>query len=320
MNHILPVLFALFLDKIFGDPRHFPHPIKYIGLLANKLESILYINTNKKLAGLTLVLSLYSIAFLVTVFILKIFSNSPILVFFIESIIIYTTIALNDLIKHSQNVRNALKKEGLEEARKQVSMIVGRDTKSLDKTGILNATFESLAENFSDGVIGPLLFALIGGAPFAILYKAINTCDSMFGYKNSKYIEFGYFSAKIDDFANFAPARLAALSSILACFFLKLSAKNAFFTMIKDSKKHASPNSGFPESTFAGAFGIKIGGPQYYEEVLFDKEFIGISKNIITEEIVQKAEKLAIFSTYIFIFLYCLLFFIANGLLITLTS
>jgi adenosylcobinamide-phosphate synthase len=199
--------------------------------------------------------------------------------FIIETVITYQCIAAKSLYTESMKVSHALETQGLEAGRKAVSMIVGRDTAALDEKGVIKAAVETVAENTSDGVIAPVVYLAIGGPVLGIAYKAINTMDSMVGYKNDKYLDFGRYAAKLDDVVNFIPARLSALLMILSCSFLgkDYSMKNAYRIFKRDRFNHASPNSAQTESVCAGALGLQLAGPASYFGVVHDKKYIGDS-------------------------------------------
>lgn len=180
-------------------------------------------------------------------------------------------------------------KDDIEGARKQLSYIVGRDTKDLDKEAILRAVVETIAENMSDGIVAPIFYAGLLGAPFAMVYKAVNTMDSMFGYKNEKYKDFGFFPAKLDDVFNYIPARLSGILIVIAALILKLNYKNSFKIYIRDRNNHSSPNSAHPEAAVAGALGLRLGGTNYYFGKLVEKPTIG--------DEVKKIEVLDVYKT-----------------------
>jgi adenosylcobinamide-phosphate synthase len=189
-----------------------------------------------------------------------------------------TTLATKELIAAGRKVIETVKEENLPLARKHLSMIVGRDVEALDRKGILKAVIETLSENLSDGVIAPLFYLVIGGMPIGLTYKAINTLDSMVGYKNDKYRYFGWASARLDDLSNYIPARISGILIVLssALFFQSLQkARSSFMAMYRDGNKHSSPNSGYPEAAIAGALGVRLGGPLMYNGVLVEKPFIG---------------------------------------------
>lgn len=200
----------------------------------------------------------------------------------------YTTLATRCLQDAAMRVYHALKADDIAESREKLSWIVGRDTRELTPIQITRAVTETVAENTTDGVIAPLFFLLLGGAPLAMAYKAINTLDSMVGYKNEKYIDLGRFSAKADDVANYIPARLSWLLFTFAAFFLKYRYQDAYRIGLRDHANHLSPNSGWSEASVAGALGIRLGGPNTYFGKLVDKPWIGDeTRPIETEDIVS---------------------------------
>lgn len=271
------ILAAVVLDQLIGDPRWSPHPVRLIGSLAAGCEGFWrkFIG-NQYLAGFLTVISILFMASITVIALLKFsFNIHPVLGKAISILLLYTTIAAKDLTKHSQAVYKALQGNDISKARKKLGMIVGRDTGNLDEEGIVRATVESVAESMVDGVTAPLFFAMLGGPMGAMLYKAINTMDSMFGYKNDRYLKFGWTAARLDDLANFIPARLTALLIPLAAFFLQLDYKKTWTILRRDRLNHSSPNSGHPEAAVAGALNIQLGGPSYYFGKLIEKPTIG---------------------------------------------
>jgi len=260
------IIAALALDLLIGDPRWFPHPVKLMGRFAALLEEPLRKSfRNPRIAGVTTVLLILTVTGLLTYAVIMAAGLlHPFLADAVSIILLYTTFAARDLISHSLKVYKGLEKGNLEEARKKVALLVGRDTDRLDETGIIRATVESVAENTVDGVTAPLFFAVLAGPIGALLYKAVNTLDSAFGYRNERYIEFGWAAARLDDFVNYIPARLTALLIPFAAFFLRLSLLNSFKIIFRDRKKHPSPNSGLSEAAVAGALGVELGGLNYY--------------------------------------------------------
>jgi adenosylcobinamide-phosphate synthase len=260
------ILAAILLDVLAGDPPWLPHPVKLIGRFASSLEIPLrQIFANARTAGAMAVLIVLIVTVLVTYAV--IFSARllhPLVADIASIVVLYTTFAARDLSRHSLNVYRELKMGNIEEAREKVSLLVGRDTDVLDEAGIVRATVESIAENTVDGVTAPLFFAFLAGPAGAMLYKAINTLDSTFGYKNEQYIEFGWASAKLDDLANYIPARLTAVIIPVAAAILKLSALDSLRILFRDGNKHPSPNSGLPEAAVAGALNVQLGGLNYY--------------------------------------------------------
>ncbi|MEE0726638.1 MAG: adenosylcobinamide-phosphate synthase CbiB, partial [Clostridium saudiense] len=216
------------------------------------------------------------IVFIFNYLLLKVtYRINPSVTMILGSVMIYFCISTKALKIEGLKVVKYVIKDDIEGARKQLSYIVGRDTKNLDKESILKAVVETVAENMSDGVIAPLFYAGIGGAPLAFLYKAVNTMDSMFGYKNDKYIEFGYFPAKLDDVFNYIPARLSGYFIVVVSFILGLDYKNSFKIYKRDKNNHSSPNSAHPEAAVAGALNVQLGGPNYYFGKLVEKQTIG---------------------------------------------
>lgn len=271
----IEILLAFTLDLMIGDPRWLPHPVQAIGICIERAETFLRRLLPARLGGILLtiiiVIWVYSLTYLITSAIRHYIGGTAgsLVIIFIAS----TTLALRGLIV---SVLEVFRSTSLDEARQKLSMIVGRDTESLDEDGVYRASIETLAENTSDGVIAPLLYLAIGGLPLAMAYKSINTLDSMVGYKNDKYIEFGWASARLDDAANYIPARLTGLLIVLASLFIgKASAPSAMRIMLRDGNKHSSPNSGIPEAAMAGALGVMLGGSSTYGGVEVDKPTIG---------------------------------------------
>ncbi|GFI62576.1 cobalamin biosynthesis protein CobD [Clostridiales bacterium] len=291
------VLAGFLLDFIFGDPNFRFHPIRLIGRLITFLEKIVrrLFPKNKWgeiLGGALLVIIVCATSFFLVYFILKAVSGvSLYLGFILESLFCWFFIAAKSLRTESMKVYNELK-NSLESARRAVSMIVGRDTQSLDEEGVIKAAVETVAENTSDGVIAPLFFMFIGGAPLGCLYKAINTMDSMIGYKNETYIYFGKIAARLDDIVNFIPSRLSAVFMLFASFLLKLDWKNAIKIFKRDRLKHKSPNSAQTESVCAGALDIRLAGDAWYFGRLYKKDFIGDALNEIVPDHIILANRL----------------------------
>lgn len=273
--YILPTAFVL--DLILGDPPSFPHPIRVIGKAISFFEPVfrkfpVKLFTSGLLFCLFLIFVSFSLSFLV-VYISHLIH--PVLGIIVEIILVYYCISVRSLKDAASDVIHAFRNSGLKEARIKLSMIVGRDTKNLSEEGVVRATVETVAENLVDGVISPLFFAAIGGAPFAISYKMINTLDSMVGYKNEKYIDFGKASAKIDDIANYIPSRISVPLISFAAQILFRKGVSSFKTGVKEGSNHSSPNSGYSEAAFAGALLVKLGGPNYYGGQLVSKPYIG---------------------------------------------
>lgn len=295
-HHIaLSLLAGFFLDCLIGDPHCFVHPVRIMGFLITFLEKRLNWPSDsekvQKMKGLFLVFTVISFSFLIPaslLFLLRLVN--PYIFFIAESIMCYQCIAARSLCSESMKVYHAMKKADINEARKALSMIVGRDTNILDKKGIAKAAVETIAENASDGVVAPIFFMAIFGATGGMVYKAINTMDSMIAYKNERFKNFGFFAAKFDDFANFLPARLCALLMIISTAILylfptkkKFSPLNATKIFIRDRYKHASPNSAQTESVAAGALGIQLAGDTVYGGITEKKDFIGEKKREIED-------------------------------------
>ena len=280
---MLSYTIGLVLDFIIGDPNNPFHPVRIIGALGIKLENITRrIFKNLKISGFVTWWGVILITFLVNLLIVRLaFNISNIFGIIIEGILLYFCISSKGLKVEGLKVIKVLESGDIEGARKQLSYIVGRDTKVLDEEGIIRAVIETVAENTSDGIIAPLLFGALGGAPLAMTYKAVNTCDSMFGYKNDKYIDFGFVSAKMDDLFNYIPARLTGYLVIFAAFILGLDYKNSYRIYKRDRYNHTSPNSAHPESAVAGALGIRLGGANYYFGKIVKKPTIGDKNKVI---------------------------------------
>jgi adenosylcobinamide-phosphate synthase len=256
------ILIALLIDLVVGDPRRFPHPVRLIGRLITVLEGPFRRGiANARTAGAVTALIVILTTVLATAFLLEIARwIHPRVGDIVSILLIYTTLASRDLARHSLDVYRALERFDLPQARRFVSRMVGRDTKSLTETGVVRAALESVAENTVDGVLAPLFFAALGGPVAAMAYKAINTLDSMIGYKDERYIDFGRIAAKIDDWANFIPARLAVPILVLAAVLPGFSASRAWRIARRDGCRNLSPNSGLSEAAFAGALGVRLGG------------------------------------------------------------
>lgn len=295
---IAPIILVLafILDLFMGDPRWLPHPVQLMGKGVTAAERVLrdrFIGERERLGGILLVLSIVlpsaALAFALGRLLLS-FTSRPLLVVgtILFIYLVSTTLALRGLVSASRLVIKALKKGDMVEARERLSMIVGRDTDALGEKTVLQATIETVAENLSDGFVAPLFYLAIGGLPLAMAYKAVNTLDSMVGYKNPPYLRFGWAAAKVDDVANYIPARitgvfiaLAALPSLLVlssasrCAAAWTAVRRSFAIMVRDGRKHTSPNSGVPEAAMAGALGVRLGGPSTYGGSVVVKPYIG---------------------------------------------
>ncbi len=206
--------------------------------------------------------------------------------------IAYTTLSARSLDQAAQGVINRLKQAKIIEARRALAMIVGRDTQNLDEPEIVRATIETVAENTSDGVVAPFFYMMLGGAPAAVAYKAINTLDSMFGYKNERYLYFGRASARLDDVANYLPARLTAVLVTVGALLSGLSWKNSIRIVLRDARSQPSPNAGFPEAAYAGALGIRLGGANSYGGRTVQKSYIGDAGRELTIKLQPETRRL----------------------------
>ena len=300
MMTVWAVLGGFVLDALFGDPAWLPHPVVYMGKAISKLETFLRPRLPKTPQGELLGGAIVAFCLPVGTFLLTglvcwgAARLHPLLGLAVQMFWCGQALAARGLVQESTNVYKELKKPDLPGARKAVSRIVGRDTAELTAEGVTKAAVETVAENASDGVIAPLLYMLIGGAPLALTYKAINTMDSMLGYKNEKYLYFGRIPAKLDDAANYLPSRLAALLWVAAAAFTHNDAKGAWKIWRRDRRNHASPNSAQTESACAGALGVQLAGPAYYFGEYYAKPTIGDALRPIEPEDILRANRMMV--------------------------
>ena len=300
MMTVWAVLGGFVLDALFGDPAWLPHPVVYMGKAISKLEKFLRPRLPKTPQGELLGGAIVAFCLPVGTFLLTglvcwgAARLHPLLGLAVQMFWCGQALAARGLVQESTNVYKELKKPDLPGARKAVSRIVGRDTAELTAEGVTRAAVETVAENASDGVIAPLLYMLIGGAPLALTYKAINTMDSMLGYKNEKYLYFGRVPAKLDDVANYIPSRLAALLWVAAAAFTHNDAKGAWKIWRRDRRRHASPNSAQTESACAGALGVQLAGPAYYFGQYYPKLTIGDALRPIEPEDILRANRMMV--------------------------
>lgn len=293
------------LDLIIGDPPWLPHPVRWIGQLIEKGEWFLRKISCKTIrsqfiCGLILTLFVVGISFIVPFYLILLAKSiHPLLTFTLEAVMCYQILATKSLKVESMKVYTELKNNNLAGARKKLSRIVGRDTENLDEAQVAKGAVETVAENLSDGVIAPLIFLLIGGAPLGFLYKAINTLDSMIGYKNDQYLYFGRFAAKLDDLANYLPARISAYLMLIAVFFTGYDLKAAIRIYQRDRHNHTSPNSAHTEAVCAGALNIQLAGSNYYFGKLVTKPTIGDSVRDIEAEDIRRANTLMVVTSLI---------------------
>ncbi len=290
----LPLVIGFVLDALIGDPYRLPHPVRLIGRLISALETFVRAHFRKLTAGgvflafTVLILSAgvtWGMVFLCGMI-------HPLLGTAAESVLCYYMIAARCLQKESMKVYRAVEENDTEKARKAVSMIVGRDTERLGRDGIIRAAVETVAENTSDGVTAPIMYMALFGAVGGMVYKSVNTMDSMIGYRNEKYRELGRFAARLDDVLNYVPSRLTALAMIISAYLLGMDGRNAFRIWRRDRLKHASPNSAQTESVCAGALGVRLAGDAYYFGELHRKPYIGDDARPIENEDIRRADRL----------------------------
>ena len=263
------VAMGFFLDLLIGDPQWLPHPVVIIGKMITGLEKYLrrpyYHARKEKLYGVFLVVIVVGLMYVLTWEIVRFFAwLHPIAGYVISVFLISQSFAAKGLAVAGNEVELSLAAGNIPDARKKVSMIVGRDTDNLDEQEISRAAVETIAENLSDGVIAPLFYAFLGGAPLALAYKAVNTLDSMVGYKNEQYLHFGWAAARFDDIVNYIPARLSAIFLLAAGLCSGKNVMRAISIWKRDARLHPSPNGGAPESVMAGLLGVRLGGMNYY--------------------------------------------------------
>lgn len=302
--HISAFFFGFILDMIFGDPQGFPHPVRLMGGLISELEKRLLDMENRnpdrelkngKLLAAAVLLSVSAVSS--AVFIAAYFAH-PIFGACAEAFMTYQILAAKSLKSESMKVFDRLEHDDLSGARKEVSMIVGRDTDNLDAEGVTKAAVETVAENTSDGVVAPMLYCAVGGPVLGLMYKAVNTMDSMIGYKNDKYLYFGRAAAKLDDAANFLPARISAVFMLFSAFIGGFDFKNALRIYKRDRLKHSSPNSAHTEAVCAGALGVRLAGDAVYFGKTVKKPFIGEALRKIEPEDIRRANRLMYFTAW----------------------
>lgn len=316
--NLLSIYTGYALDLIIGDPYSFPHPVRFIGKLIGFVEKqIRKIATSDKAlktAGFILWFVVVGVTLGSTSIVLRLFQFNKITYFLVNSILIYTTLATKCLKDESEKIYKVLKTGDLDKSRIQLSYIVGRDTTNLSEKEIVRATVETVAENTVDGIIAPLFYGFIGGAPLAMAYKAINTLDSTVGYKNDKYYYLGFASAKIDDIANYIPARLGVILLSIGSLFVGFNFKDALKIGIRDRKNHKSPNCAFSEGAVAGALGIQLGGTNVYFGKEVYKPTIGDKKREIEIEDIVRTNKIMYSSSIISITIFTTFYYLVIGL------
>lgn len=287
--YILPLAFIL--DLIMGDPRNLPHPVRWMGKTIDVAEPhFRKMTSNLTVSGILfaagLILGTGLLAYLVLT---AVNSIHPRLKNIFEVMIIYYCISASSLEEAALGIKQDLMNKDIIRARAKVALIVGRDVNNYKEVDIARATVETVAENLVDGVVSPLFYAAIGGAPLALAFKMANTLDSMIGYKNEKYKDFGHAAARIDDVLNYIPTRLAVPLISLAAHILSGKGARSLNTAITEGANHSSPNAGYPEAAFAGALSVKLNGPNFYGGKLVDKPFIGIRFGNTSTDDIKKA-------------------------------
>lgn len=320
MIYSLQILLAILLDLVLGDPKSWPHPVRLIGRLCQGSERFFRTRLKNELAAgvVTVVTVLLLTAAAVIALLLGAQRTSPLLADCLAIVLLYTTLAARDLARHSTVVYKYLQAGDLPAARQAVAMIVGRDTEALDSAGVCRACVETVAENTVDGVTAPIFWGIVCGlfAPLAgldaialtavgaLLFKAANTMDSMFGYKNPQYLYFGRVAARLDDVLNFLPARLSTVFLVAAALVLGLDCRQAARIFRRDRLRHASPNAGHPEAAVAGALGVRLGGPSRYFGGMVDKPYIGDDgRPLVPEDIVKTNRLMYLGSLFFLLFL-----------------
>lgn len=309
MNHLTALLLGFCIDLLLGDPRWLYHPVQAIGALISHLEPPLRraFPRRLRLAGAVLVIAVVAITGIVTGGLLFLLHwLHPVAGFVGETIVCWLILATKSLRTESMKVVKALETGTLDDGRKAVSMIVGRDTEHLSEEEVLKAAVETVAENASDGILAPLLFAAVLGPVGGMCYKAVNTMDSMVGYKNDRYLDFGRAAAKVDDVLNFLPARISGFLMCLAAYF-GFDGKNAFRIFFRDRKNHASPNSAHTEAACAGALGLQLGGTHDYFGKPVVKPTIGDDLRPVRRGDVAAANRLALLTAILALLLFDLL-------------
>ncbi|MDQ0155678.1 adenosylcobinamide-phosphate synthase CbiB [Robertmurraya andreesenii] len=276
LTHIISITIAFLIDGLIGDPPHWPHPVKWMGSGIAFLEKRLNGGNGRKAKGIVMVLTIVCIVFLISFTLVSISYHTHLyLGIAVESILIATTISRRSLKEAALDVYYPLHKGELQKARLKLSYIVGRDTERLEEREIVRGTVETVAENTSDGVTAPLFWALIGGAPLALVYRAVNTCDSMVGYKNERFLDFGWASARLDDLLNWIPSRLTGFLLLLSSKPMYTNRGAAWKILFRDARRHPSPNSGWMEAAVAAILGIQLGGVNVYKGIISKRAEMG---------------------------------------------
>ncbi|HZS43724.1 MAG TPA: adenosylcobinamide-phosphate synthase CbiB [Blastocatellia bacterium] len=316
IDRMTPTIFVIsyLFDWILGDPEWFPHPVRLIGFLIRHGEAVLWKAAKSKsgefIAGMLLSIVVVSLTGVGSFFILRFLMRWNILVG--SGVMIYlaiTTMATRNLIDEARSVNRCLKSGDIAAARKQLARIVGRDTHNLMEPEIVRATIETLAESASDGIVAPMFYLAIGGVPAALAYKAVNTLDSMIGHNDSRYRYFGKFAARMDDVANFIPARMTAALIVIVSLICGFDHRGSIQVWMRDAAKHASPNAGRPEAAMAGALKVRLGGLNYYDGAPHQGAYFGTAEKALDNKALQS-------SIYMIIVTSVLMFVLVLGCLV----
>ena len=300
----LQLVAAFLLDLVLGDPRKLPHPVKSIGSLAMKTETLLRKSRwiPLRLAGILAVIIVVGVTVGASFGALQLATwIHPLFGIAVAVVMLYFSLATRDLSRHARAVLIALEQGDLQLAREKVGMMVGRDTQEMKEGDVVLACVESVAESTVDGVTAPLFYALLFGPVGAMAYKAVNTLDSSFGYRNERYREFGWASAKLDDLVNYLPARLTVPAVAFAAGFMRLDWIAVFSSVLRTAKLHASPNAGYSEAAFAGALGVRLGGARSYGGTRKDLPYLGIAETDCTADTLKRAVTLMVSSAFLFL-------------------
>lgn len=314
MSSMIVAVVAFLIDALIGDPRTKLHPVVLMGKLISLLEKILRRDNDSPLKkvfkGGVLVYAVCIVSLAVGLAIELLVDELPDLAaqIFIKALVLSFMIAPRTLGDAAREIYYLLESDNLAYARERVGWIVGRDTANLNEADVARATVETVSENTVDGIISPLFYFAIGGLPLAIFYRAVNTMDSMLGYKNDKYFYFGQIAARLDDVANYIPARLTAILFIGAAVILQLDYKNAFKMMRRDASKHPSPNGGYAEATVAGALNIRLGGLNYYFGKPHFRAYMGDPNEILEAAHILGTIRMMYTATILFLMITCALF------------
>lgn len=306
MNLLYAIALAFLLDQLLGDPAGWPHPVRWIGRAIEFLEALLRRLQMDRLAGVLLVLLVTSVTGLAVWGLLQLAIRlHPAVHFAITVLLIYWGLAARGLARHARAVLEPLEKGDLILARQQLALMVGRDTEHLSSEEITAACVESVAENTTDGIVAPLFYVAIGGPIALWVYKAINTLDSMVGYRNPRYVRFGWAAARLDDLANWIPARLMMLLMPLAAVLSGQAGWRALQIAWRDGGRHPSPNAGLAEAAMAGALGVRLGGPSTYGGTLSNKPYLGEPREHLKPVKIRQAVKVMLATSWLMLLVAC---------------